>query len=222
LFSATDDVQHQERGIVAATDDYGNVRLYAFPCVAALPGCDLYRGHASHVEMARFSPDGTVLVSVGGADCAALQWRVVPRGGALRDGVPHGKAALEAAAATGTPPSLGSMAAAQAGGRTTSIAEAMLSRGREGTAGYVRRRMAEMQRALAEELAAVDRQHARRRGKLPQQEVQTPAGKVWGAMDPSGRAMGWVDAAPTDCTDQDGSEDRDVASDGDADGTVSE
>lgn len=61
------------------------------------------------------------------------------------------------------------MAAAQAGGRTTSIAEAMLSRGREGTAGYVRRRMAEMQRALAEELAAVDRQHARRRGKLPQQ-----------------------------------------------------
>eukprot|EP00873_Tetraselmis_striata_P029458 jgi/Tetstr1/449722/TSEL_036789.t1 len=212
----------QERGIVAATDDYGNVRLYAFPCVAALPGCDLYRGHASHVEMARFSPDGTVLVSVGGADCAALQWRVMPRGGALRDGVPHGKAALEAAAATGTPPSLGSMAAAQAGGRTTSIAEAMLSRGREGTAGYVRRRMAEMQRALAEELAAVDRQHARRRGKLPQQEVQTPAGKVWGAMDPSGRAMGWVDAAPTDCTDQDGSEDRDVASDGDADGTVSE
>lgn len=71
----------QEKGLLVVTDDSGNVRLYNFPCVAAVPGCLVYRGHSSHVEMARFSADGGVVVSVGGMDCCVLQWRVCSKAG---------------------------------------------------------------------------------------------------------------------------------------------
>ena len=85
------------------TDDSGNVRLYNFPCVAALAGCSVYRGHCSHVKMARFSCDGDVVVSIGGADCTALQWRVRSSGsapGASSTGMlQSGKAVLEASVA---------------------------------------------------------------------------------------------------------------------------
>ena len=54
-------------------------------------------------------------------------------------------------------------------GASSSIARQMLSRGRESSSGYVKRRMAEMQEALNAELAKLDAKFAQKRGRPPMQ-----------------------------------------------------
>jgi len=72
--------------LLVTADDRGKVRLYNWPCAVADAACDAYAGHSAHVTGVRFSRDGSRVVSVGGRDRAALQWRVVRSGGAPRAG----------------------------------------------------------------------------------------------------------------------------------------
>ena len=42
------------------------------------PGCRTYVGHCSHIMCIRFSPDNHYVMSMGGDDRSAMQWRVLP------------------------------------------------------------------------------------------------------------------------------------------------
>ncbi|XP_077525677.1 echinoderm microtubule-associated protein-like 2 isoform X2 [Haemaphysalis longicornis] len=63
--------------LLATGDDFGKVRLFAYP--ASEPKClsHMYGGHSSHVTAVDFLPDDNRLISLGGRDCAVLQWAVV-------------------------------------------------------------------------------------------------------------------------------------------------
>eukprot|EP00959_Pyramimonas_sp_CCMP1952_P319606 6687540-Pyramimonas_sp.AAC.1 len=67
----------RSREFVVTADDRGLVKIFNYPCVMKDPGVREYRGHCSHVMNIRVSFDSRRVVSVGGKDCAALQWRVV-------------------------------------------------------------------------------------------------------------------------------------------------
>ena len=72
------------RRLLAAGDDFGRVRVLRWPCVAPnAPAAEQTEAHANHVSCVRFSPDeggNAWLVSTGGKDRGALQWRVVAGG----------------------------------------------------------------------------------------------------------------------------------------------
>jgi echinoderm microtubule-associated protein-like 6 len=66
--------------IVTAEDTFA-VRLMRYPC---LKGCDArtYAGHMSHVMNVRFTANDSRVISVGGNDACAFQWRHVdPKSG---------------------------------------------------------------------------------------------------------------------------------------------
>ncbi|RVE43289.1 hypothetical protein evm_012048 [Chilo suppressalis] len=64
-------------GRLAATgDDFGKVKLYAYPVTQPKSLCHQYGGHSSHVTCVRFLSDDSRLVSSGGADTALMQWIV--------------------------------------------------------------------------------------------------------------------------------------------------
>ena len=90
------------RRLLAAGDDFGRVRLLRWPCVAPnAPAAEQTEAHANHVACVRFSPDeggNAWLVSTGGKDRGALQWRVV--GGGAEDDEAIATAAAAAAAAS--------------------------------------------------------------------------------------------------------------------------
>ena len=73
-------------GIVATGDDYGQIRIFHYPCCASLDAtgdaaaaaCVTYRGyHSAHVASVRFACDDSTLYSTGGRDGALLAWDVV-------------------------------------------------------------------------------------------------------------------------------------------------
>ena len=73
---------------LATGDDFGMVRLYAYPCVRGggrgkgpLPPHKAYRGHMSHVMNTRFLCNDTHMLSVGGNDAAIFQWRHINNDG---------------------------------------------------------------------------------------------------------------------------------------------
>lgn len=43
------------KSLLVAGDDFGNVRLYKYPCVADNAGCKVSGGHSAHVVMVRWS-----------------------------------------------------------------------------------------------------------------------------------------------------------------------
>ncbi|CAG9462117.1 unnamed protein product [Pedinophyceae sp. YPF-701] len=77
---------------VVAADDFGNVRLFHYPCIVEGAGCVKSTGHSAHVLCARFSACGKRVLSVGGRDRAVFQWRLVRRdGGGAEPAMPeHG------------------------------------------------------------------------------------------------------------------------------------
>ena len=75
--------------LLVTADDRGEVKLFAFPCVVEGAGFKSYRGHASFVECADSRLDGERVVTAGGRDGCAFQYR----GGARRAGPRHAAAA---------------------------------------------------------------------------------------------------------------------------------
>ncbi|XP_063894522.1 echinoderm microtubule-associated protein-like 2 isoform X6 [Helicoverpa armigera] len=62
--------------LVATGDDFGKVKLYAYPVTQPKSLCHQYGGHSSHVTCVRFLADDSRLISTGGLDTAVLQWCV--------------------------------------------------------------------------------------------------------------------------------------------------
>ena len=76
-FADADPLAGEPEVIVAAHDD-GKVRLLNYPAVVEEAPCRTYVGHCSHVAGIRFSPDNVYVMSMGGDDRSAMQWRVLP------------------------------------------------------------------------------------------------------------------------------------------------
>ena len=58
-------------------DDFGLVKLFKFPSVKKGAKFKRYSGHSAHVTNVRFTADGRRVVTVGGADHAVFQWKVI-------------------------------------------------------------------------------------------------------------------------------------------------
>ena len=65
-----------DTGLVAAGDETGAVALHRAPACQVTCGRHVYRGHSSDVARLSFLADDTRLVTIGGKDCAILQWEV--------------------------------------------------------------------------------------------------------------------------------------------------
>lgn len=63
----------EEKGLVAAGDDFGRVRIYRFPANHVNAECKELIGHADHVKNVAFSGDGQILSS-GGLEMSLFQW----------------------------------------------------------------------------------------------------------------------------------------------------
>ncbi|XP_075977053.1 echinoderm microtubule-associated protein-like 2 isoform X7 [Anticarsia gemmatalis] len=62
--------------LVATGDDFGKVKLYAYPVTQPKSLCHQYGGHSSHVTCVRFLPDDSRLITTGGLDTSVMQWVV--------------------------------------------------------------------------------------------------------------------------------------------------
>ncbi|GFH12276.1 uncharacterized protein HaLaN_07928, partial [Haematococcus lacustris] len=76
-FVAEDVLAGVEGAYVVSASDDGRVRLFAFPCVIEDAPYRAYLGHCSHVMAVRVAPHNRWVVSVGGKDRAAMQWRLL-------------------------------------------------------------------------------------------------------------------------------------------------
>ena len=75
--------------LLVATDDDGAVRVFNYPCVGSgldrrgklnrRPEHVVGLGHSEHVTNAVFNADDSCIISVGGADNAVMQWKVVSK-----------------------------------------------------------------------------------------------------------------------------------------------
>ncbi|XP_018904469.2 echinoderm microtubule-associated protein-like 2 isoform X3 [Bemisia tabaci] len=63
--------------LLATADDFGKVKLYAYPCSQPKSLCHTYSAHSSHVTNVAFLHDDTRLISTGGKDMSVMQWQVV-------------------------------------------------------------------------------------------------------------------------------------------------
>ena len=66
---------HEGR-VLAVGDDTGHVALYPQPASRPTCGRHVYSGHSSEVSRVSFLADDTRLVTIGGKDCAIMQWEV--------------------------------------------------------------------------------------------------------------------------------------------------
>ena len=62
---------------LVTADDFGKVKVYNAPCVVEHAPAYAYGGHSSHVMNVRFLLGDKRVVSVGGWDAAAFQWKFV-------------------------------------------------------------------------------------------------------------------------------------------------
>ena len=62
------------RKVIAAGDDFSQVKLYRNPCVVEHQQYSSYKGHSSHVPKVRFSSNDSYLFSVGGNDKCLFVW----------------------------------------------------------------------------------------------------------------------------------------------------
>ena len=65
--------------VLSTVDDFGQVKLFKFPCIKKNSGFNTYKGHSSHVTNCRFLPNG-YLISIGGNDKAIFQWKYIEDG----------------------------------------------------------------------------------------------------------------------------------------------
>ena len=59
--------------VLASADDFGQVKLFRYPCPEKNSAFNVYHGHSSHVTNLAFT--GDYLISVGGNDKSIFQWR---------------------------------------------------------------------------------------------------------------------------------------------------
>ena len=64
---------------VASADDFGDVKIFNFPCTNTGASSKVANGHSSHVMNVRFNSDSTALYSVGGNDRSVFKWSIKPK-----------------------------------------------------------------------------------------------------------------------------------------------
>jgi len=65
-----------EKGDVCITsDDFGEVKVFNFPCVTEDACFRAYKGHSSFVNNCAFAPGDNHVISCGSADLSVMQWR---------------------------------------------------------------------------------------------------------------------------------------------------
>lgn len=78
---------NNERSLIAASDDFGSLTVYRFPCLNNKQDCRRLSGHAEHVVRVRFyeelpEQEGDEgyerLITAGGMDRTYIQWKAVP------------------------------------------------------------------------------------------------------------------------------------------------
>eukprot|EP00908_Phaeocystis_cordata_P000397 Transcript_10418.p1 GENE.Transcript_10418~~Transcript_10418.p1 ORF type:complete len:480 (+),score=204.92 Transcript_10418:2736-4175(+) len=62
--------------LLVTTDEFRKLNLFRYPCGPVNAACRSAAAHAAHVGLARFTCDGTHVVSVGAADLTVMVWRV--------------------------------------------------------------------------------------------------------------------------------------------------
>jgi microtubule-associated protein-like 6 len=62
--------------LLAVADDFGQLKLFRYPCVSKGAAFNCSRGHASHATRVCFVTDDTHVISIGGHDKCVFQWRV--------------------------------------------------------------------------------------------------------------------------------------------------
>ncbi|XP_042876969.1 echinoderm microtubule-associated protein-like 2 isoform X9 [Penaeus japonicus] len=62
--------------LLATGDDFGKVKVFAFPACNQKARCHEYGGHSSHVTAVGYLHDDSRLISTGGRDTAIMQWVV--------------------------------------------------------------------------------------------------------------------------------------------------
>ena len=61
--------------VLAAADEFGRVKLLRYPSPMKGSGDTVYRGHSAHVTSVRWVAEDTHLISIGGNDRCAFQWK---------------------------------------------------------------------------------------------------------------------------------------------------
>jgi len=62
--------------LIASGDDFGEVKIFKYPCVKLKAEGNSGVGHSSHVTCVRFTANDSSLISVGGQDCSIMQWNL--------------------------------------------------------------------------------------------------------------------------------------------------
>lgn len=63
--------------VLVTGDDFGLVKLFRYPCLRKGSKFRKYNGHSAHVTNVRFSHDKQWVITIGGADHAVFQWKLV-------------------------------------------------------------------------------------------------------------------------------------------------
>ena len=68
-------VDRSRNGTLLATgDDFGQVKLFKYPCVKEKADYNNYYGHSSHVTKVKFSANDSLVFSAGGNDKTLMVW----------------------------------------------------------------------------------------------------------------------------------------------------
>jgi WD40 repeat protein len=68
-------VDRSRNGLLLATgDDFGQVKLFKYPCVKEQAGFNEFYGHSSHVTGVKFTANDTFVISTGGNDKTVMVW----------------------------------------------------------------------------------------------------------------------------------------------------
>jgi WD40 repeat protein len=65
---------------LAAADDFGDLRVYKYPCVQPEAQAVLARGHSSFVSNVKWSANDKYIITTGGEDQTIIMWRVEKTG----------------------------------------------------------------------------------------------------------------------------------------------
>jgi WD40 repeat protein len=62
---------------LATADDFGEVKLFRYPCTQEGAEFSGHLGHSAHVTKVRWTREDSHLISIGGGDKTVFQWRYV-------------------------------------------------------------------------------------------------------------------------------------------------
>ncbi|RXG58463.1 Echinoderm microtubule-associated protein-like [Armadillidium vulgare] len=68
--------KNENRGLLAAGDTEGYIRLYRYPVLSPKAGWHEYKVYTSYLSCARFSPEEDLLYTTGGTDAAFMRWKL--------------------------------------------------------------------------------------------------------------------------------------------------